>query len=260
MKSFNYTPIGTFRCTNNYKYEAPRQPYEDESGEEGFVRLYSGGTNFSQALKGLEGFERLWLIFEFDQSKEWKPMTRTPRSTDKQGVFSTRSPYRPNPIGLSCVKFKKIEGLKIYVSEFDLLDKTPILDIKPYIPEADSFNVKNNSWLEEEDFKEVVFSKESEDQIKWIESHNEGKIKSFIKDQLKRDPLNSLKKRVRLIEGDSYCLSFRTWRVFFDYSEKNHKSVINEIKTGYSDNDFLTSEDKYNNKAIHKAFMKNFYS
>jgi tRNA-Thr(GGU) m(6)t(6)A37 methyltransferase TsaA len=259
VKSLNYSPIGVFRCTNQYKYEAPRQPYEDESDELGYVRLFSGMTNFSQALNGLEGFERLWLIFEFNQSEGWKPMTRTPRSTKKQGVFATRSPYRPNPIGMSCVRFEKIEGLKIFVKEFDLLDRTPILDIKPYIPQVDSFKVSNRSWLEEEDLKEVSFSDEALNQIKWIEEKEEGKIKSFIIDQLKRDPLNNSKKRVRQIEGDLHCLAFRTWRVYFLYSYDSQSSKILFIKTGYSEEDFNQSVDKYQNKELHREFMLSFH-
>ena len=259
MKSFNYSPIGIFNCDNLYKYEAPRQSYEDESGNVGVIRLYSGLTNFTQALNGLDGFERIWLIFEFNQSMEWKPMTRTPRSTEKQGVFSTRSPYRPNPIGMSCVRLESVKGLKIYVREFDLLDETPILDIKPYIPEADSFKILNNSWLEQESLKKVHFKKGALEQIKWIEQNNEGKIKSFIKDQLKRDPLNSLKKRVKKIEGDIHCLAFRTWRVYFEFNQETSTSNILYIKTGYSKEDFGSPADKYSNKKLHQEFMKSFY-
>lgn len=262
MQSLNYAPIGIFRCKNLYKYEAPRQPYEDQSKELGEVRLFSGQSNFKQALKGVEGFERLWLIFEFHQNKNWKPLTRTPRDSEKQGVFATRAPYRPNPIGLSCVKFVKVKGLTIYVSEFDLMDKTPILDIKPYIPQADSFNVTNKSWLEEETFKEVKFSSLAKEQIEWIEKNNEGQIGAFILDQLKRDPLNSTKKRVRCVDTDKniYLLAFRTWRVTFSYDLQNSSSHIEKITTGYTEQDFNDEADKHGNKALHKKFMKLFYN
>jgi len=260
MKSFNYSPIGVFRCSNTYKYEAPRQPYEDETSELAHIRLFSGQTNFIQALKGLDGFKRLWLIFEFDQSTGWKPMTQTPRETDKQGVFATRSPYRPNPIGLSCVKLSHIDGLKIYVTEFDLLDKTPILDIKPYIPAADSFNVQNTSWLEKEKLKEVDFTKGVLEELDWIEQNGEGKIKSFIKDQLKRDPLNSSKKRLKKLSNTNYCLSFRTWRVYFNYSDKENRSLIYKVLSGYSKLDFDSDCDKYQNKLKHLEYLNMFSS
>ncbi len=97
------------------------------------------------AIRGLEGFSHIWLIWEFNRSKESGSLTvRPPRlgGNTRMGVFATRSPFRPNPIGLSCVKIEKIErddilGSVIHVSGADLADGTPILDIKPYLPNVD---------------------------------------------------------------------------------------------------------------------------
>ena len=97
------------------------------------------------ALKGLEGFNYIWLIWEFSRSvrDDWSPTVRPPRlgGDTRVGVFATRSPFRPNPIGLSCVKLQKIQqekdGPVIYVSGVDILDGTPIYDIKPYLPHSD---------------------------------------------------------------------------------------------------------------------------
>lgn len=98
------------------------------------------------ALRGLEDFSHLWLIWEFSQAKraEWSPTVRPPRlgGNARMGVFATRSPFRPNPIGLSCVKLKQViphspEGPVIVVSGADLMNGTPIYDIKPYLPYAD---------------------------------------------------------------------------------------------------------------------------
>ena len=97
------------------------------------------------ALRGLEGFSHLWLIFVFSESvrDEFSPTVRPPRlgGNRRMGVFATRSPFRPNPIGLSCVRLEKIEeteqGPIIHVRGADLLNGTPILDIKPYLPLAD---------------------------------------------------------------------------------------------------------------------------
>ena len=99
-----------------------------------------------EALRGLEGFSHLWLIWEFSESLEhpWSPTVRPPRlgGNKRLGVFATRSPFRPNPIGLSCVKLEGIvktltEGTVLLVSGADLMDGTPIYDIKPYLPYAD---------------------------------------------------------------------------------------------------------------------------
>ena len=101
----------------------------------------------SDALRGMEEYSHLWLIWEFSEAKRdtWSPTVRPPRlgGNKRMGVFATRSPFRPNPIGLSCVKLEAIEftaenGPVIIVSGADLLDGTPIYDIKPYLPFADS--------------------------------------------------------------------------------------------------------------------------
>ena len=98
------------------------------------------------ALRGLEGFSHLWLLFQFHRAAraEWSPPVRPPRlgGNRRMGVFATRSPFRPNAIGLSCVKLEEVRldeklGPVLYVSGADLVDGTPILDIKPYLPYAD---------------------------------------------------------------------------------------------------------------------------
>lgn len=98
------------------------------------------------ALRGMEGYSHLWLIWLFSENAEaeWSPTVRPPRlgGNVRMGVFATRSPFRPNPIGLSCVELDHVEdgeeGPVIYVKGADLMDGTPILDIKPYVPYADS--------------------------------------------------------------------------------------------------------------------------
>ena len=100
----------------------------------------------ADAVRGLDEFSHLWLIWEFSEAKRdtWSPTVRPPRLGGNQrlGVFATRSPYRPNPVGLSCVKLERVEldsalGPVIHVQGADLMDGTPIFDIKPYIPYAD---------------------------------------------------------------------------------------------------------------------------
>lgn len=99
------------------------------------------------ALRGIEGFSHLWLIWQFSEAvrEDWSPTVRPPRlgGNTRMGVFATRSPFRPNPIGLSCVKLEGVGqdaefGSVLYVSGADLMDGTPIYDIKPYLPYADS--------------------------------------------------------------------------------------------------------------------------
>ena len=99
-----------------------------------------------EAVRGLEGFSHLWLLWQFDRNGEkWSPTVRPPRlgGNRRLGVFATRSPFRPNPIGLSCVELEKVDfdapdGPVLHVRGADLVDGTPIFDIKPYVPYADA--------------------------------------------------------------------------------------------------------------------------
>ena len=113
-----------------------------------------------EAVRGLEGFSHIWLIWEFSEAKrdEWSPTVRPPRlgGNVRKGVFATRSPFRPNPIGLSAVKLCKVEidaimGPVLHVSGADLMDGTPIYDIKPYIPFADSYPDASSGFINEVD-------------------------------------------------------------------------------------------------------------
>lgn len=124
-----------------------------------------------EALRGIEQFSHLWLIWEFSENikEDWSPTVRPPRlgGNKRMGVFATRSPFRPNPIGISCVKLEKVEktendGPVLIVSSADLMSGTPIYDIKPYIPYTDSIAGANGGFAAEHDSDkmEVVISEE----------------------------------------------------------------------------------------------------
>jgi tRNA-Thr(GGU) m(6)t(6)A37 methyltransferase TsaA len=136
--------IAHIRSDFSQKFGIPRQSGLVEELEAAVV--FQPEYRRPEALRGLEGFSHLWLIWEFSQAKRevWSPTVRPPRLGGNQrlGVFATRSPFRPNPIGLSCVRLTGIdlttpEGPILRVSGADLLDGTPIYDIKPYLPYAD---------------------------------------------------------------------------------------------------------------------------
>ena len=130
----------------------------------------------ADALRGIEGFSHLWLIWEFSEAirKDWSPTVRPPRlgGNTRLGVFATRSPFRPNPIGLSCVRLKAVrktehEGTVLLVSGADLMDGTPIFDIKPYLPYADAHPEASGGFTADAgDFLlEVVLPQELEERI-----------------------------------------------------------------------------------------------
>ena len=102
---------------------------------------------YAEGLKDLDGFERVWLIYYFDRINDEKLTVVPYMDTEEHGVFSTRSPARPNKIGMSAVKLEKVEGNILHVSGIDILDGTPLLDIKPYAKKMDFFDVERQGWL-----------------------------------------------------------------------------------------------------------------
>lgn len=119
-----------------------------ETGQaaDAWIRFVAG---FPQAaFRDLAGFDRIWLVFVFDRSEGWKAEVRPPRGGGKRSVLATRSPHRPNPIGLSAVELVAVEANGLRVRGLDLLDGTPILDIKPYVPYADAFPTAAAGWID----------------------------------------------------------------------------------------------------------------
>lgn len=135
-------PIAHIRSDFSEKFGIPRQSglVEELTAEVVFEPQY----RVPEAFRGIEGFSHLWLIWEFSRSRGWSPTVRPPRlgGNKRLGVFATRSPFRPNPIGLSCVRLAEVRqdrglGPVLVVAGADLMDGTPIYDIKPYLPYAD---------------------------------------------------------------------------------------------------------------------------
>lgn len=144
MEDFIIHPIARMRSDFPDKFGIPRQS--------GLVKELTSTIVFEpefrngDALRGIEGFSHLWIIWQFSEAvrKDWSPTVRPPRlgGNTRMGVFATRSPFRPNSLGLSCVELLKVErtadrGTVLHVAGADLMDGTPIFDIKPYIPYGD---------------------------------------------------------------------------------------------------------------------------
>jgi tRNA-Thr(GGU) m(6)t(6)A37 methyltransferase TsaA len=127
--------------------EAPGTPIQSTYGKDiqGQVIV---NDSYSPALDDIEGFERLWLIYWMDRVAPFKPSVIPYRDTRAHGLLATRSPSRPNPIGLSVVRLLKREGSILYVADIDILDNTQLLDIKPYIPEFDAHPVSRAGWFD----------------------------------------------------------------------------------------------------------------
>lgn len=261
MTDLILNPIGYLKCEQKYSYQVPRQSVY--ANNEGFIQL-NKGCNFEQALKDLTGMERIWVIFQFHQNSTWKPLVTPPVVEEgrKISLFATRSPHRPNPLGLSCLELVRVEGLKVYVRNFDLINNTPILDIKPYIPASDSFPEAKTGWLKPKDPQKIFrlcYKKEICNKINWLEKNTDLGFKSFLELQLGYDPLNKKRKRLELISENKYILSYRTWRIKFIINPELKEIDIIDIFTGYLKEELeLFAKDKYLDKNIHRLFKKRF--
>jgi tRNA (adenine37-N6)-methyltransferase len=143
--NITYHPIGTIHSPFYELSGMPIQP-SSESSAPGTVELF---PEYAEGLKDLEGFSHIILIYHLHQCHR-SSLTVTPfLDTEPHGVFATRAPHRPNPIGLSVVPLIRIDDNIIYVDNLDVLDGTPLLDIKPYVPEFDSPREFRLGWLEE---------------------------------------------------------------------------------------------------------------
>ncbi len=139
----NIQPIGIIHSPHRQASKTPIQSCMAQ-GIKGSIEIF---PPFDTALLDLDGFERIWLLYWFDRSGPQQLVVTPYLDTAKHGVFATRSPVRPNPIGLSCVRLLSIKGRFIYISDLDVLDRTPLLDIKPYVPAFDCFKVDRVGWL-----------------------------------------------------------------------------------------------------------------
>ena len=153
---FIYRPIGILLSPYSRRIDAPHQSTVVEGTETGdfaIATLELQDWLDEKVIQDLSGFDRLWLIFAFHLSDGWKSSVKPPRGGPNRGVLATRSPHRPNSIGLSAVELVKIEGRTLHLRGVDLLDGTPVLDIKPYVPYADSFPDSKAGWIDELDAK-----------------------------------------------------------------------------------------------------------
>lgn len=176
--NFSFEAIGIVESPYQEKFAIPRQP-NLVTAAKGKVLLNNEANN-AELLRGIEQFSHLWLIFVFHgtQDQGWKPLVRPPRlgGNTKTGVLATRSTFRPNPIGMSVVKLDKVttehKQVTLHISGLDLLNATPILDIKPYLPYSDAVYEAQAGFAEEapKNNNDVIFS----DKV-------EGKISSFEK-------------------------------------------------------------------------------
>ncbi|EBC3064332.1 tRNA (N6-threonylcarbamoyladenosine(37)-N6)-methyltransferase TrmO [Salmonella enterica] len=217
MSSFQFEQIGVIRSPYKEKFAVPRQPglVKSACGELHLIAPY----NQADAVRGLEAFSHLWVLFVFHQTMDggWRPTVRPPRlgGNARMGVFATRSTFRPNPIGMSLVALKGIECRKesviLKLGSLDLVDGTPVVDIKPYLPFAEALPDAAASYAQQAPIAEmpVSFTAEVAQQLTTLERRYP-QLRTFICDVLAQDPRPAYRK------GEETGKTYAVWLHDFD--------------------------------------------
>jgi tRNA-Thr(GGU) m(6)t(6)A37 methyltransferase TsaA len=263
-------PIGVIRTPFLDRASAPRQPAA-AAGVRGVIELYAEG-NYEDGLVDLHRFDYVWVLFWFHLNTTWKPKVLPPRSTERRGVFATRSPYRPNPIGLSVLRLTSVEGRFIHVTDVDILDGTPVLDLKPYVPYTDSIPGANHGWLEDEGAPfpirdasaadgdgalsgdgaarapgarpldpprayDVRFDDRAEAQLSYLEARGQP-LRDGIVQVLVLGPRPHAYRRIKR-DADGFVLAVRDWRVHFTVN--GGTITVSRLFSGYRPSELFTS-------------------
>ena len=246
MASFTFEPIGVARTPFTEKRQAPRQPAAAR-GVEATLELFPG-KGYEDALANLDEWTHLWIVYVFDRAEGFRPKVLPPRSgasgerATRKGLFSTRSPHRPNPIGLSVVRLVGVEGLSVRVRDVDLLDGTPILDLKPYVKYTDVVTEAGDGWLAPPDPRpawSVSFAPRARAALDAI-----ARVGRPIEDELTAalalGPQAHAYRRIRR-EGDRGVLALKEWRAHFRVDGR--AIVVERIASGYKPRELALREE-----------------
>lgn len=250
-------PIGVVHSPFRERLQAPRQPRVAE-GLRGTIELFAA-TGIEHALEDLTSFRFIWVLFWFHQNEGFRPKVLAPRSAERRGVFATRSPYRPNPIGLSAVELLGIEGRVLSIANLDILDGTPVLDIKPYVPYTDSIPEATNGWLETAarpsdplPDHEVQFSERALLQLSFLEARGT-LIRPPVEDVLRLGPQPHPYRRIKA-KGAGWVLAYKAWRL--NFRVEGRCIVVTEVESGYRPSELFASDAP--ELGLHREFVEAF--
>ncbi len=259
--TLSVTPIGVLRTPFPDRASTPRQPTAAR-GTRGRIELFADGR-FEHALEDLDSFGHIWILFWFHLNETWHSKVLPPRSTRRRGVFATRSPYRPNPIGLSVLRLERVEGLVLHVLDVDAIDHTPVLDIKPYLPYADAVPEATHGWLEAPldagratdpgRVHAVHFSEDATRQLAFLRDRFEIDLRDRITAALALGPSPHPYRRIRK-SGDGFRLAVKEWRVAFRLEAST--VIVERVLSGYRPSVLFSSDAP--ELAAHREYVASF--
>lgn len=255
--TYDVRPIGWVRCDQQWHFDAPRQPgLLDNRATIDILPPYR------QALTGLDEFSRIWIIFVFHNATE-KLVIRPPRlASGSVGAFASRSPHRPNRIGISSVRLRSVTGPLLEISDHDFIDGTPVIDIKPYLSAYDRYDLPDEGWLKSAapEFH-IVFSEAATKRISFLTEQGLPGLHGFLKHQLSFLPDDSERKRVEKTGDTEYVISYRTWRCRYTVDFENRICSVADVFSGWPAAELADgSEDPWKDKALHREYRRRFIS
>ncbi len=236
MKSpelFTFAPIGYLKSCYPEKFGVPRQP--------GLVKKAFSELQIRSdlqpeiSLQGIEGYSHIWLefVFHLNTSQRFHAKVHPPRLEGQtMGLFATRSPHRPNPIGLSLVELVEVKNDTLIFAGADLVDGTPILDLKPYLPHIESVPSARDGWVSATSFSpiDVTFTTGSLEALQlWIAKNGRNELQEVIIDMLKQDPRPTVYKGYEATESpyrNKHAFRLYDGDIHFEFLTSNHAQVF----------------------------------
>lgn len=258
--SLSVCPIGIVRSAHTVRHLAPRQPGTAEPTPASIVLFPN--HHYEAALEDLDGVEFLWVLSWFHRNDNWRPKVLPPRGPRiRRGVFSTRSPHRPNPIGLSLARLVSVHQRTLVVADLDLLDGTPVLDLKPYLAYTEAHPNARAGWLDPVLAADasgaahrftLTWTALATAQHTWLATTHSISLVAIIDTVLARDPTPHPYRRVERY-GSALRLSVRSWRVHFTVTDTT--VTITSIASGYPPDALSShSDDQLEDGPAHRGF------
>lgn len=237
LPSLTLQPIGFLRTRQQVKFQAGHQPVS--AAEECNELALLPDARLEQGLQDLAGFDRIWLLSWFHRNTTWRPLVLPPRGpARRRGVFATRSPHRPNPLGLTCVPLRGVEGRTLLLGPCDLIDGTPILDLKPYIPAFDAFPEASAGWIDEMEASlrapaqfTLAYTPLAREQLSWLLDQGGIDFTPRLAELLTRDPAPHRTRRIRRRGEGEFTIGCGAWRAVF--SVQDQTVTVSAVEAGY---------------------------
>jgi tRNA (adenine37-N6)-methyltransferase len=257
-------PIGVVRSPFRDRRSAPRQPAAAR-GVAGTIELLEH-AEYEHALCDLAAWSHVWVLFWFHLNAGFRPKVQAARSARKRGVFATRSPYRPNPLGLSVVRLSRVEGRVLHVLDVDMIDGTPVLDLKPYVPYTDALPSASSGWLADDPLSvhdpgpryRVRWSELASAQLDWLARRTEVPLRALAEQVLELGPAPHPYRRIKDC-GDHLRLAVKDFRLRFVVDGEDVRVLA--IESGYRRrvlDDPSARATETTALGVHRAFVAEF--